>query len=370
MPSGGKNMGNNIYFKRFLLSFMSVVVVFTITELVVRQKASYIVSPTKNLVEADMDYLVIQTPSGKRMRPDANVLIKNHFLSHRDVNIRTDSYGFRGAELPKVKDTNTVRILVLGDSITQGGYIKEEDVYVAKIGEYLRKNTNIGNKKIEVVNGGIGDIGTKEEVDYLEDTGLKIQPDIVIIGFYLNDSRLPWGFPGEIGRPNWFRRNSVLIDTIYKQFKLNRFIKEKGIDRMNWSNYTYMDWKKDPDAFKRFASLAYTDWGASWEKNSWKTIDAEFQRLKKLSEKNNFKVVIAVLPVVYQVNADFVEDYPQRMAKEEAEKFDFKYVDLLPVLRKNRDKDLYFDWCHPKEIGNDIIGHEISDYLASSILKN
>ena len=41
------------------------------------------------------------------------------------------------------------------------------------------------------------------------------------------------------------------------------------------------------------------------------------------------------------------------------------YLDLLPLLRKyrEREKDLYYDWCHPTVKTNDFIGGEIADFL-------
>ena len=315
-------------------------------------------------VELDAEFLVEYTPRGRRLIPNSRVLIKNHRISHRDIKMEINSLGFRDDELPLEKGRNELRILILGDSITWASYLQAEETFVERAEEYLREALPV--RLVEVINAGVGDIGLKEEIDILEERGLAARPDLVVISFYLNDSRPPWGFPGELGSRGWLRRYSLLAETIYKNLKLRSFIKEEGEDRLAWASaMNKMNWAGDRDTFLKLASLARYDWGAAWDENSWEVIDRELDRLKELSIKHDFEVAIVAFPVAFQVYADFVEDAPQQRIKEESRKRDFPFLDLLPHLREYRKshKDIYLDWCHPAAKTNDFIGKIIAGLL-------
>lgn len=315
-------------------------------------------------LESDAEFLIDYTPKGRRLIPDSRVLIKNHRISGRDVMMEVNSLGFRGAEIPRDKTPDEFRVLILGDSITWASYLPEEETYVRRLEGYLRKL--LPGRKVEVLNAGVGDVGLKEEIDILKERGLAARPDLVILSFYLNDSRPPWGFAGELGKRGWLRRHSLLAETIYKNLKLRRWNKEKGEDRLAWTKaMNRLNWKNDRRAFLHLAELAKYDWGAAWEPSSWSAIDRDLARLKTLSEENNFTVVVAVFPVAFQVYAAFREDAPQLILKKKAERLGFFYLDLLPFLRKYRreEKDVYYDWCHPAGKTNDFIARILAQFL-------
>jgi hypothetical protein len=118
----------------------------------------------------------------------------------------------------------------------------------------------------------------------------------------------------------------------------------------------------------KLAKLAQYDWGAAWEKDSWEIVDDRLAALKSLSREHGFEVAVVAFPVSFQVYADFLETYPQERLREIATKYDFGFVDLLPVLRQHTDKKLFFDQCHPGVSANAIIGEEIADYLKETFM--
>jgi len=350
----------------FLLILIGAEVYLRLTEThIVKEKGGAILP-----VELDAEFLVEYTSRGRRLIPNARVLIKNHRISRRDIEMKINSLGFRDDEILHEKASDELRILILGDSITWGSYLQAEETFVERAEGYLRQS--LPGRSVEVINAGVGDIGLKEEIAILEERGLAVRPDLVIISFYLNDSRPPWGFPGELGRRGWLRRNSLLAETIYKNLKLRNFIKEKGEDRLTWTSaMNEMDWARDRGTFLKLASLARYDWGAAWDENSWGIIERELDRLKLLSAENGFEVAIVAFPVAFQVYADFREDTPQRLIQEQAAGRNFYFLDLLPYLRQYREnhKDIYYDWCHPTVKTNDFIGKIIADFLVWEIQK-
>lgn len=355
---------------RTLLTLFSLAVVFVLFEYYLRREVTYVVqaevAKSGGLIEANPEFLVQQTARGRRFVPNAHVLIKNHFLSQQDVHIDTNSLGFRGAELPATKDAGELRIMFLGDSITVADYLPEPQIFTELAGQ--RISAALPNKKITVVNSGIGNIGLEEEVNILEDTISAVQPDLIVLDFYLNDSRPPWGFSGEIGDRGWLRRHSLIIDTAYRQLEERRWVAKQGIDRFAWTqSIDALDWKNNRADLLKLAKLAEYDWGAGWDEKSWEKISAEFQRLQEIAAAAGAKVVVVALPVRFQVDATYVEDSPQRKLKELSQQFGFAFFDLLPDLRKHQGGEIFFDHCHPNARGNEVVAQSVGNFLLSTL---
>jgi lysophospholipase L1-like esterase len=363
-------------YKRLLFTSIITLVVLAIgllgLELYLRYTAPRIVeSDTSTLgpfAQGNPDLLIRHTPRGRRLIPNADVVIKNHNLSGRDIRMKINSLGFREDEMPEDKQDNEVRILILGDSITWGDYLQAEETYVEQLERILGES--YPTHTIEAINAGIGDIGIEEEIDVLLETGLSVLPDIVIVSFYLNDSRPPWGFPGELGHRGFIRRHSVLAETVYRNFKLRQWVKDQGEDRFVWTRrVNRFDWQDDRQGFLKLVTLARYDWGAAWVPESWEIVDDRLEVLKALSREHDFKVAVVAFPVAFQVYASFVEAYPQERLRGIAGKHDFGFVDLLPVLREHSNERLFFDQCHPRIRANAIIAEAIAYYLRAELIE-
>jgi lysophospholipase L1-like esterase len=294
--------------------------------------------------------------------PNAHVSIRNHYLSKKDVTMDVNSLGFRDAELSAPRAEGELRVLALGDSITWADYLQAEETWVEQAERRLAET--LPGRQIEVVNAGVGDIGLKEELDILEEAGLAVAPDVVLVAFFLNDSRPPWGFPAEAGRPGWLRRQSLLADQLYRAAKLRGFVRRQGEERLGWiREFKRLPWQDDRKAFDRLVAMARYDWGAAWTEEAWQVLAGQLDRLKALAADHRFAVAVVVFPVSFQVYARFVADEPQRRMASEAARRGFAFRDLLPLLRLHAGEDLFFDHCHPREKTNALIGIEVAGFL-------
>ena len=85
----------------------------------------------KLVTRGNPDSLYYYTPSGGvRMAPNADILVKNQQLNGRDVQVKTNSLGFRADEVPPEKN-GEFRILVLGDSVTLSDSVDQDETYSA-----------------------------------------------------------------------------------------------------------------------------------------------------------------------------------------------------------------------------------------------
>ena len=183
------------------ISLITLLVVLILFEIYLRLTETHIVKERSGAglssVENDAEFLVRYTPQGRRLVPNSRVLIRNHRISGRDIVMEINSLGFRDDELPAEKKEGELRILILGDSITWASYLEAEETYVERVEEYLQEA--LKDRSVEVINAGVGDIGLKEEIEILKEKGLEVEPDLVVVSFYLNDSRPPWGSPANWG---------------------------------------------------------------------------------------------------------------------------------------------------------------------------
>lgn len=96
----------------------------------------------------------------------------------------TNSKGLRDSrEFPYDKPAGTLRVLVLGDSHTQGYEVRQDATYAAVLEHYLDRY----GMQAEVLNAGVSGFSTAEELAFLENEGYRYHPDVVVIGFYAND---------------------------------------------------------------------------------------------------------------------------------------------------------------------------------------
>jgi len=93
--------------------------------------------------------------------------------------LRTNSDGLRDREYSFDKPKGVTRIVALGDSFTWGWGVGDNEIYTEVL-ESLLPN-------VEVINLGVAAFATQQEFDYLKMKGMKYDPDVVILGFCLND---------------------------------------------------------------------------------------------------------------------------------------------------------------------------------------
>lgn len=117
----------------------------------------------------------------RRLQPNATFW---HTSVDGSWQFRINGQGFRDDDdYAHLKPEGMVRILVLGDSQTQGFEVDQEATYAAVIERHLARH----GIPAETVNAGVSGMGTAEQLLFLENEGLRYDPDIVVLGFFAND---------------------------------------------------------------------------------------------------------------------------------------------------------------------------------------
>jgi lysophospholipase L1-like esterase len=114
-------------------------------------------------------------------RPDANsTVLWPPELAYR---VHVNSLGLRGPEIARTPPPGRARILALGDSMTFGYYLEEDETWPAQLEAQLRAH----GRDVEVVNGGVGGWTISSETLFLEERALALAPTHVIVAFCAND---------------------------------------------------------------------------------------------------------------------------------------------------------------------------------------
>jgi hypothetical protein len=140
----------------------------------------------------------------------------------RATQVRLNHLRFREGEFAMQKPPGIYRIAVLGDSFTFGQGISEED----RFSNRLEVALNDSDRAFEVLNFGRRGAETVDQIRMLEDTVFSVEPDFILLQWYVNDvegedkSMRPAARPlipsGELGK--WLHRNSVLYFMVNEQW--------------------------------------------------------------------------------------------------------------------------------------------------------
>lgn len=100
--------------------------------------------------------------------------------------VRVNSHGLRGPEIA-AKDPHEFRVFLLGDSLTFGHGVAEEDTIGAHLERELGERAPLVGGSYRVINGGHQGFATHQEVDMLHELGETLQPDLVLLLWLWND---------------------------------------------------------------------------------------------------------------------------------------------------------------------------------------
>ena len=142
------------------------------------------------VLEVGLRFLVV-SPEPKLLEFDAHTGWRKRasFVAHRSgrefsVTIRTNEYGLADDPLGSpLKPAGRFRVLVLGDSFTQGFTVDRKDLYV----DLLEQRWKAEGRDVDVINAGTQAWSTDQEVEWLRRNGEQFQPDLVVLAAYEND---------------------------------------------------------------------------------------------------------------------------------------------------------------------------------------
>jgi lysophospholipase L1-like esterase len=101
--------------------------------------------------------------------------------------VRTNSLGMRGDEVELAKPASMQRIVVVGDSVAFGLHVENEATFASRLESLLNATRAGTERRAQVLNLSVSGYSSKDEAIVVRRKALPLQPDLVIVGYYLND---------------------------------------------------------------------------------------------------------------------------------------------------------------------------------------
>ena len=130
-------------------------------------------------------YLALDMVTYFRPHPTLHWVVRPNLRGFQNLTgggtISTNSDGMREVRVPRHKEPDEFRILVLGDSSNFGHGVEGDEVWSSVFQEILGRQRR--SRKVEVLNGACPGWTTYQAVEFMEETGLRYHPDVVVAGF-------------------------------------------------------------------------------------------------------------------------------------------------------------------------------------------
>ena len=287
--------------------------------------------------------------------------------NHNTINI--NSHGFRGFEFSEQKFDDTYRIFVVGGS-TVFGYGSTSDK--TSIPGYLQNEFDKLdlNKKVEVINAGIGFATSFEEEYLIKKKLMQYDPDLIVIfdggnDVYTKNKEIildhgnPVKNPFQIGTYDFYLTPIVIYKNIVKPFNSQLKI-DDVLDDTNSYDYVTNNW------------------------------ESNIKKICKLGKNNNFKVAIFLQPLLISTEKTLsfdekemkykeLESNKGQINKQLLSKFSHSIqsftdechisADLTNIFDK-KSEAIFYDWIHVSDNGNGIIAENIYQKIIPLVLED
>jgi len=279
----------------------------------------------------------------------------------------TNAHGLRDhAVTPKA---GRFRLLMLGDSV---GYYGDDvdDTYVGHLRRLIQKA--YPPESVDVLNAGIRGYTNYQELLFLEKYGLALEPDLVGVGFVLNDlHKVLHQFTVKngriVGETYDFTPEAVgTVDSwLYQTARKSRLLvwARRRLDTV----VARVEYSVD----KGYAFDYRPDVNPAWKDSFWPTIESQVREMRDLGRKNGFGLFVVVFPFGDQYRDEYLardREYvmkPQRMLREICQRLNVPYLDLYDSLDPSH---LDEDRIHLTKSGRVRAGDAIASFLLSSQL--
>lgn len=254
-----------------------------------------------------------------------------------------NSQGFRDYSYPLQKPAGTFRIIGVGDSYTFGWGVSLEDTYLKQ----LEQQTGA-----EVLNFGVPGYNTVQEIELLKEKAIAYQPDMVIVGYLLNDAEgaisaesvapqhPAGGLPLPPALKSFLSRN--LHSYRFLAARFHQLLMKLGIREST-----------EQGVIRLYANTP-----------EWLTALNALDELASISKQRNFIVVFVIIPYLYRLDA-----YPYTTIHNQlstiAQERNFIVVDTIPSFVGRREGELHVDATdtHPNAEAHAIIASAILESL-------
>lgn len=257
--------------------------------------------------------------------------------------IEINQYSMRGASIDKKPPPSTLRLLLLGDSIANGGWWTDQENTISSLMMGSLATKEISNyEHFEVLNASANSWGPRNELAYLQTFGY-FQAQAVILLINTDDlfATAPTSLP--VGRDRNYpdKKPPLAITEIINRYLRKQkpipelqIIQQEGGDRV----------------------------GINLEAIS---------KIKEFTDKSQINLLLVMTPLLRELGEPGPRDYEIKARdrlREFTEVQNIDYIDFLPIFNSIVDaKSLYHDHIHLNLKGNKVISRIIEQKILQSL---
>ncbi len=285
-----------------------------------------------------------------------------------DKSVAINERGFRGPLIPYERTAGKHRVVFLGDSITFGYGVRDDEVVTERVRALLAKE----GVDVEVVNTAVPSYNTEQEVASYELKGRRYRPDWIVVGVCWNDisdkSNVRVNANGELvdadaapattverasssptgyALRNALKRSRLLYGSLerWRAYSAGRTPDEQTTVRMD-----VLNGRETPNVVE-----------------GWTRMEAALRRLETLANEDGARILLVAFPIPLTLESDMrASSYPRHLA-EFAARERVPFIDLTDAYRKefHGHESLFipYDGDHPNAAGHNLAGVEIARVL-------
>lgn len=209
--------------------------------------------------------------------------------------VRNNKFGFRERSFTNPKSAAVCRIVVLGDSFTKGNGLAEKERFTYLVEQQL--NRNFPDKNIEVISLAQSGISTLTQRDYLQNFSALLRPDLIVVGFVLNDPQ-PKDQNYSIEREQFIEKYGRQLDQALTLLVKAKLPKTAKISQE--ALYNFLEFAQIIPSWEVALQRVYQPDSAEWQ-----TFLEALQEIKDISDGLNLPP-----PIFAVLNQDIYLDYP------------------------------------------------------------
>jgi GDSL-like Lipase/Acylhydrolase family len=253
----------------------------------------------------------------------------------------TNSRGYRDLERAVAKPPGVKRLLSLGDSFAWGASVEFDDTYAQRVSRALARRRS--GERWEVIQLAQPGMNTVEQASQLVEEGMAYGPDVVVLGFVLNDSE-------DENAAEERRARDWVLEKRERKSRSRKLLNQSVLYRLVAGRIeATVENRRRLSAYRSQFAPDYPGWIASQK---------SLRLMGSACREKGIPFVVMIFPLFGQ---PLDESYPfteiHALIARAAGEAGARVVDLLPLYRGLRWDVLVVDGAddeHPNEIGHRI----------------
>lgn len=298
-------------------------------------------------------------------------------------------HGFHDDDFPVEKEEGEFRALVLGDSIAMGHGVSRHETFSNQLERDLAaKSTKY--KKHQIINAAVEGYSTYQYYKVFKQA-LVFKPDIVFVGFCMNDLTEPFIINRDLGGTGFGNQGITqfkhgFLGYLFHETGFGRWIQASQQSELLRKNY------KLEEVYNVKYMIAHLQDDPKIKK-AWDIVLSDLDKIYDLGKRENIKVVLLIFPYTFQLVKDDQTITPQIILSDHARShhvpvFDFTTVfrhilleyahalveKRLPPQAINKMSERYLleyflDWDHLTARGHKVVANVLFGYLTEKVFR-